>query len=224
MKILALETSVQPGSIALLDGSVTVYSSAFPTTGRTTQNFAVEMKEALTQTGWNPSQVDLFAVSQGPGSFTGLRIGVTAAKTFAFASDSQVLGVDTLEVLAYQTRGALQGELEVIMNAQRGQLFHARFQVDDAISRLSPTELIDVDQWLLQKGSAAVTGPGIEICGDRLDPEETVDQELWQPQASALGAFAYEQHESGTKQDFWNLVPNYFRKSAAEEKLEEQNG
>ena len=111
------------------------------------------MKEALTQTGWNPSQVDLFAVSQGPGSFTGLRIGVTAAKTFAFASDSQVLGVDTLEVLAYQTRGALQGELEVIMNAQRGQLFHARFQVDDAISRLSPTELIDVDKWLLQKGS-----------------------------------------------------------------------
>ena len=224
MKILALETSVQPGSIALLDGSVTVYSSAFPTTGKTTQNFAVEMNAALTQSGWNPAQVDLFAVSQGPGSFTGLRIGVTAAKTFAFASASQVLGVDTLEVLAYQTLGVIQGELEVIMNAQRGQLFRARFHVDGHISRLSPTELIDLDKWLLQKGSAAVTGPGIEVCGDRLDPQETVDRELWQPQAWALGAFAQEQCESGVQQDFWNLVPNYFRKSAAEEKLEQQDG
>ena len=104
MKILALETSVQPGSIALLEGSVTVYSSAFPTTGRTTQSFAVEMKAALTQTGWNPSQVDLFAVSQGPGSFTGLRIGVTAAKTFAFASESQVLGVVVECLTGFSTR------------------------------------------------------------------------------------------------------------------------
>lgn len=223
---LALETSVQPGSIALLRDNVTVYESDFPKDQRTTQSFALEIQSALRQSDLQPRDIDLFAVCQGPGSFTGLRIGVTTAKTFAYATDCQILGIDTLEVIANQATKSNSGELEVIMDAQRRQLFVASFLLDkNAVIRRSETAILDADRWLAERpGNARVTGPALRLYATQLPAETlTTDASCWTPTATTLAEIASQRFAAGERQDFWKLAPVYYRQSAAEEKFERQN-
>lgn len=222
MNTLALETSVQPGSIALLCDNVTIYQATFPREQKTTQSFAVQIQSALGEAGLKAEQIDLFTVCQGPGSFTGLRIGVTAAKTFAYAANCQVMGIDSLEVIAHQA--AVTGELKVVMDAQRKQLFQATFRCsENRVSRLSETTIEDADVWLAKLTAAdQVTGPGLNTLQSRLPTTTRVlNAACWDPTALALAKVANQQFSEGTRQDFWKLVPLYYRKSAAEEKLEE---
>ena len=221
MNTLALETSVQPGSIALLRENVTIYQTTFPLNQKTTQSFAVQIQSALAEASLTAEQIDLFTVCQGPGSFTGLRIGVTAAKTFAYAANCQVLGIDSLEVIAHQAPAT--GELKVVMDAQRKQLFQATFRCsENHLSRLSETTIEDADVWLANLTETdQVTGPGLNTLQSRL-PATTrvIDSACWAPTALALAKIANQQFAAGKRQDFWKLVPLYYRKSAAEEKVE----
>lgn len=102
-RILALETSSTSGSLALADESGRLLAQRrLPRRPRVAQTLIPAIDEMFRAAGWRPSDVGLVAVVHGPGSFTGLRVGVTAAKTFAYALRIDLLGVDTLEVLAWQ--------------------------------------------------------------------------------------------------------------------------
>jgi tRNA threonylcarbamoyladenosine biosynthesis protein TsaB len=216
MKILSLETSAQPGSLALLDGERVVYESIFPAESRTTAVFAVAMDAALREFGRPPSELDLFAVCAGPGSFTGLRIGVTAAKTFAYATGVAVVAVDTLQVIASQIEDSAT-PLWSVMDAQRQQVYVSLTKEGKTVI---PTRIMDVTEWLqsLEAGQM-VTGPGLVRCRDRLPSAVTVASDTqWHPRAISLGYVARAQYLSGSRTDFWTLVPKYYRRSAAEEK------
>ena len=102
MRILALETSLQGGSIALLEADQLAWQTDLPTDKRTAQTLVPAIREALENLGWSSRDVELVAVASGPGSFTGLRIGVTTAKVFAYAAGSQIIDLNTLEVIAAQ--------------------------------------------------------------------------------------------------------------------------
>ena len=102
MKILAIETASPPGSIALLDGQEVVQAHTLEDARKTTQHFAIIIEKLLQNASWAPSSIDLVTAHTGPGSFTGLRIGITAAKVFAYAVGAEVVGINTLETLAYQ--------------------------------------------------------------------------------------------------------------------------
>jgi tRNA threonylcarbamoyladenosine biosynthesis protein TsaB len=103
MRILALETSDQTGSVAALDGDNLLEELILEQSQRSAQSLAPAMQNLLRRVGWQPSDVQLVAVSVGPGSFTGLRVGVTAAKVFAYAVGAEVLGINTLEVIVAGT-------------------------------------------------------------------------------------------------------------------------
>src|SRR5258707_1343424 len=124
MKILALETSGTAGSVAALEGEQLLKTAALDPVQRTARTLAPAIRDLLKQVGWRPADVQLVAVTAGPGSFTGLRLGVTTAKTFAYAVGCQVLGVNTLEVIASQSPPECS-LLEVVLDAQRQQLFAA---------------------------------------------------------------------------------------------------
>ncbi len=240
VNILALETSGVAADVALLEadenGVQVVASRQLPSRPRTAQTLAPAIASLLQQANWQPADVGLVAVATGPGSFTGLRLGVTTAKVFAYATGADVQGVNTLDAVALNA-GALIGDIPnvtricTVMDAQRNQVFAATYSADamrekDTLEIHFATSIIEADDWRasLATGDLAI-GPGlIKLLDDngRMPGNSGVNiapVESWQPTAAAVAELAWRQFSSGKESaDVWSLVPQYFRASAAEEK------
>jgi tRNA threonylcarbamoyladenosine biosynthesis protein TsaB len=187
---------------------------------RTAQVLAPTIEQLLAVAGWKPQHVDLVAVTVGPGSFTGLRIGVTTAKAFAYAIGAEVIGVNTLAALAQQAP-ASESPLWTVLDAQRQELFAAKFRVEGCVIRTEcETRIVNQDAWLkdLQAGDR-VSGLALNRLAPRLPSDvEVVPEQLWQPAAQGVGELAWKDYLAGRRDDVWKLAPNYYRPSAAEEK------
>lgn len=222
MRILALETSGRDATLAALeglDGQVAhpLREVAIVGPERTAQFLAPRMQDLLRDIGWQPRDIELVAVAVGPGSFTGLRIGVTTAKTLAYAVGAQVVGINTLSAIATQAP-ADAAPLWVVMDAQPQELFAAKF--DAARNIIRAPEVLTQPAWqnLLQPGDY-VTGPGLRrLQVDLPHTVQAVPQIAWQPMAATVGQLAWHDYQSGRRDDLWQLVPLYYRQSAAEEK------
>lgn len=221
LRILALETSTLDASVAALEGDCVLGQTLLGRQRRTAQSFAPAIEQQLRGVGWRPQDIQLVAVTQGPGSFTGLRVGVTAAKTLAYAVGAEVLAVNTLRVIAQQVPGSAN-RISAVLDAQRQQLFTAEFQREgDRLLEVSETRIEDIAGWLagLTPG-VTVTGPGLARVLDRLPGEAAIaDASCWTPQAATVGRVAHFAYQSGKRHDLWTLNPVYYRSSAAEEKL-----
>ena len=134
LKILALETTDAQGSVALCVGGEILTSRRLETERRSAQTLAPTIQETLTEFGWAPRDVDAVAVAVGPGSFTGLRVGVATAKMFAWAVGAKIVGVDALEAIASEIErlpnGEAAGTVSVGIDAQRGDAAVRRFWVE----------------------------------------------------------------------------------------------
>jgi len=226
VKTLALETSGLGGGVAVLDGERILAHSRLAASPRTAQSLAPTIREVLHTAGWRPADVELVAVAIGPGSFTGLRLGVTSAKVFAYAVGAKLIGVDTLEVIASQATCEAD-EIRPVLPAERRQVFACWFRRDNhgSLIRLRPAEIVDIDRWLagLQPG-VAITGPALAQLADRLPAGvEVAAKTLWQPTATTVGRLAVERFKTGQSDDVWKLVPLYLRRSAAEEQRDRQS-
>jgi tRNA threonylcarbamoyladenosine biosynthesis protein TsaB len=148
-------------------------------------------------------------------------VGVTTAKTLAYALSADVIGVETLDVIAAQS-GVEEQQLSVAMDAQREQVFACDFRRDcDGYQALGAPAILDNDAWIagLNQG-VAVSGPALEKLAVRIPAHVTiVSSDRWSPRAATVGQLGWRRHRSGERDDVWRLVPNYFRLSAAEEKL-----
>lgn len=233
MLILAIETTGAGGSVAVLRDDRAAGRTSIDA-GRTAQMLTPSIGRLLEGLGIRPGQIDLIAVATGPGSFTGLRVGVTTAKTLAYALDCDIIGIDTLDAIAAQAHplsaiGRTGGELHVVMDAQRRELFWARFgpsaeEADRAASpwqRLGATEVIAVETWLAQLDHAAlVTGPGLKRWKTHLPANvNAVAADLWDPSAETIGRLALSAWRLGRRDDLYRLAPTYIRPSYAEEKV-----
>lgn len=221
MKILALETTERIGSVALLDDPNLLYEKKLDPNKRSAQSLAPAIAEALERAGWRATDVDLVATTIGPGSFTGLRVGVTTAKTFAYCARAEVLGIDTLEAIAAAVP-ALVAAVSVAMDAQRGQVVTALFERDEDgwMRPRRAAELVDVEVWLANlPDGMAVAGPILAKIADRV-PERVAPlaPQYWHPTAGVVARLAARRYAEGQRDDLWKLVPRYSRRSAAEEK------
>lgn len=225
MNLLALETSGFSGHVACFRGAELLQQVTLPHNQRSAQALLPAIERILSQVGWKPAEIDMIAVTVGPGSFTGLRVGVTTAKTLAYATKSQTIGVGTLDVIAHQALPTdVDGPLHVVMDAQRKQFFWAIYQRDataqTAKMRMTRApEIIDQKSWLADRSPHEwVTGPGLRRCQERACAARAVHESLWSPSAVAVGQVALLQLAECGPNDLWELVPKYYRKSAAEEK------
>lgn len=228
MRILAIETSGRDGSLAALEGDAEhasarlVGEAAIKGPERTAQMLAPRLREMLDSLGWEAKSIQLVCVAVGPGSFTGLRIGVTTAKTFAYAVGAEVVGVDTLSAIASQAP-VDAAPLWVVMDAQRGELFAAKFADGQMVG--APVVVTQSEWKRLLSAGDRVSGPGLNRIKVTL-PEgvEIVDAAHWQPMANAVGHLGWGEYRAGRRDDLWQLVPLYYRLSAAEEKRDKEAG
>lgn len=224
-RILAIESSGRHASVATLWGEASrtrlIGQTLLSGDERTAQVLAPAIQQLLTEADWSPKSVELVAVTVGPGSFTGLRIGVTTAKAFAYAIGAEVLGINTLEALALQATPS-PASLWTVLDAQRQELFAAKFAFDDQLnfrSEIGP-RIIPQDEWLaaLRSGDRAI-GPALKRLASRIPAGvEMLGEQSWQPAATSVGELAWKNYQAGHRDDVWKLSPNYYRPSAAEEK------
>ena len=223
MKVLALETTERVGSVALFDGSNLLLEMQLDPKKRSAESLAPAMQAALTRGGWRPSDVDLVATTVGPGSFTGLRVGVTTAKAFAYSVRADILGVGTLDTIASAVPAEVQ-RLSVAVDAQRGQVVAGLFRREGHAEMQPQGEsvLVDVQTWLNGLDEdVAVTGPVLRKIFDQVpDRVRKLAPQYWCPCAGAVARLAARHYAEGRRNDLWNLVPRYSRRSAAEEKWE----
>jgi len=225
MKILAFETSGLLGSVALLETAegkvVSRVERETPADQRTARSLLPTTHRLLCDHGWRPADVELIAVTTGPGSFTGLRIGVVAAKTFAYAVGAKLVGVHTLAALAYPIAAS---RVWTILDAQRQELFVANFPADASDDfRLEPTtSIMAIDDWLRSlRSNDVVTGPPLQKLRSLITAGVVIaPEEAWRPSAEAVGRLGLLKFDRGELISPLELVPDYFRKSAAEEKAE----
>lgn len=147
MRILALETSAKSVSCAAVeDGAVLAHS--FQCTGLTHSRTLLPMVDAMLQNAELPLEAfDLFAVSAGPGSFTGLRIGVSALKGLAWAADKPCAGISTLYAMAHNLAHVDGALLICAMDARRSQVYNALFEAKGgALTRLCDDRAIGLDE------------------------------------------------------------------------------
>jgi len=229
MRTLSIETTERTDSVAALQGSKLVAEFLLTSDQRSAQSLAPALAELLQQLGWQAADLDLIAVTSGPGSFTGLRVGVTTAKTLAYAAGAEVLGVNTLEVIATQAAPDAKSpdassnvKITAVIDAQRGKLYSASFtRAGDApICCVEETHIIESSDWLARRQPGElVTGPGLSRLTDDLPAGViVVESQDWAPRATTVGKLAVAHYENGRRNDLFQLTPQYYRPSAAEEK------
>ena len=229
MLILAFETSAKAASVALADGEK-LLGESYQNTGLTHSQTLLPMaQELLKSCGYTPQQVEAVAVAAGPGSFTGIRIGVAAAKGFAWGKELPCYGVSTLEAMA-RSLGAWQGLVVPVMDARRSQVYTATFLAEAGqLSRLCEDRAISLEA--LGKELQEVTQPiflvgdGSVLCYNTLKaavsklvlpPEHRMHQ-----RAVGVALVAAQKIDAGETGNGGELIPNYLRLSQAErEKLE----
>ena len=226
--ILAFETSAKAASVAILENGK-LLGESYQNTGLTHSQTLLQMAEDTLKTcGKTAADVKVVAVASGPGSFTGVRIGVAAAKGFAWGAELPCVGVSTLEAMA-ETLGIWEGTVVPTMDARRAQTYTAifraeagkitRLEEDQAISYAEPGEKIKNCQKPI-----FLVGDGAEICYNTLKdavPGLVLPPEHHRHQRAIGVALVAEKVQD--KPNGGDLKPNYLRLSQAErERLEKQ--
>ena len=231
MKILALETSAKAVSAAVAEGGK-ILCAGYQDTGLTHSRTLMPIVEGiLKNTNLTINDMDAIAVAVGPGSFTGIRIGIAAAKGLAFGADKPAIGVSTLAAMAGNV-AFCDGLVICAMDARRQQIYNALFEAKDGVlTRLTEDRAIalaDLAQELKKlQIPVFLVGDGSNLCYNTLEkdvpglvlpPEHRMHQ-----RACGVGLAALKQMAQGEPGDANGLCPNYLRLSQAErERLERQ--
>jgi tRNA threonylcarbamoyladenosine biosynthesis protein TsaB len=228
--LLAFETSAKAAGAALFDEHK-LLAECYQNTGMThSQTLLVMAEDLLKQIGKTAADVTAVAVAAGPGSFTGVRIGVAAAKGFAWAKELPCYGVSTLEAMALSL-GIFEGTVCACMDARRAQVYNGLFSVKNGeISRISEDRAISIADLSAElqniQGPIYLVGDGAELVKRTLTdlPNLILPAEHRRHQrATGVGLAALKQIAAGMDADPNALTPNYLRLSQAErERMERQ--
>ena len=231
MLILAFETTAKAGSVALLeDGKL--LGESYQNTGLTHSQTLMVMAEDLLKTaGKSMDDVTAVAVAAGPGSFTGVRIGVAAAKGLAWGGELPCCGVSTLEAMA-ETLGVYQGYVCACMDARRNQVYNALFRAEKgSLARVTDDRAIALAELKEElerlDGPIFLVGDGAALTYRTLAAEVTAlvlpPEHRQHQRASGVALVAAKKIAAGESGDGNALTPNYLRLSQAErERIERE--
>jgi tRNA threonylcarbamoyladenosine biosynthesis protein TsaB len=223
--ILAIETSGRLGSVALAWGDKLLSESHFSGQMRHSAEIFPAITDLLSKFSKKPDQIEQVFISVGPGSFTGLRIAVTIAKTLALANNTKIVAVDTLDCIAANVSPQDNSQrLGVILDAKRGQFFisvydktqDARRNTHDAIwQKILPDCLMTAEEFLAQFTDKPImlTGEGLVFYKDKFAHKNirVLDEKFWNPSAANIHRLGRQLASQGRFADPLTLTPNYIR-------------
>jgi len=225
MLTLGIETSSRLGSVALWRDGQPLGERVLSQALDHGALLFVELRRLFEELALAPSDLDLIAVSLGPGSFTGLRIGLTAARTAAYVLGKPLLGVGSLDVLAENAPPEAR-TVATALDAKRGDVYacvfgreHGRLRRRSAYQVVKPEELdlptpCHVLGDALARYRSAFERPGAVL----------LDEDLWRPRATVVARLGAERFAAGERQDLHSLEPLYLRRPEAEEVWERKHG
>ncbi len=237
-RLLALETSSRQGSIAVVEvgtGELSpILTRELPPLERSAQTLVPAIQELLSETGWEPPSLDCVAIATGPGSFTGLRVGVTTAKTLAYATGAKLVAINTLDAIAEPSwlekppspSPPEPATVWALVDAQRNEVFAARYATpydgpphkETLVERLTQAEF-----FAKLEPNDRVIAPHAPVLRKRfLSPRCEAKDITWitaQPMADAVARLGAAKWRSNQLADPFQLAPQYHRASAAEENL-----
>ena len=228
--ILAVETSGRLGSVALAQGPQLLAEKVFTTPMRHSAELFPAVNELLEKYDRKTEEIEQIYVSVGPGSFTGLRIAVTMAKTMNLAIGSKIVAVDTLDVIAcnasayVETCGEQIGRIGVILDAKRSEFFAAVYEDRGGKwEKVGEDQLVTSDEFISSYGGGEgiwLLGEGLVYYKDKFAASgiEFLDEQYWNPSAANVHKLGWEKSLRGEFADAAGLVPNYMRRAMIGEK------
>jgi tRNA threonylcarbamoyladenosine biosynthesis protein TsaB len=230
IRALAIETSSRVGSVALAEDGKSLAEETFEHGLVHAAKIVPAIDALCKRLGWGSGELREIYVSAGPGSFTGLRIGITLAKTLAFATagvstGAKVVAVPSVRVLVENSPLEARNVI-VVLDAKREQIFTASFVRDaDRWNEVEPAQLSSL-RAMLDKSPRPVhlIGEGIPYHRKFIDAGDgeviLTDESLWRPRAGVVARLGFEKALRGEFTEAMKLVPIYIRRPEAEEKFE----
>lgn len=224
-RLLLLETSAQPGHVGLADGPRLLARRTLESGRHQARDLAPAIAELLHDQGWVPRDLAAVVVSRGPGSYTGLRVGIMSAKTLAYATGCRLLAIDTFAVIAARMPAECE-RVTILADAQKESIYLQTFARQHA-GWEAQTELSirPVADWLAERDTLDwVSGPGLLRYAGQLAAEIRVTpQEYWLPGLDGLLELGGQRFQAGQRDDLFALEPLYLRASSAELQWQEKN-
>ena len=227
MKVLGVDTSTRAGSVALLEGDTVLAEVSVNSTQTHAKRLMCAVDATLEMAGLTIAECDGFAVTTGPGSFTGLRIGVSTVKGLGFATKKPVAAVSTLDALVYQFL-SFPHLICPLLDARKGQIYTALYECAGYMKwrRVIEGCAAEPRQWLKRiQRLCLFVGDGASAYGELI--RETLGSlaqfappYLDRVRASVVAYIGMDQILDGQSVNVARLVPHYIRKSDAEIKLE----
>jgi tRNA threonylcarbamoyladenosine biosynthesis protein TsaB len=220
--ILGVETATWRASVGLVADGTVVAEQSLTTTGNHAASLLPLIDEVLRSAACPVDALDAIAVSSGPGSFTGLRVGLSVAKGMACATGAELVAVPTLEALA-RTVVHREGIICALLDARKGELYAAIFEAHaGALQRLTADALLTPDALLDSLPTPCVVlGDAVERYGALLQSHLGVDVrvlpfETHAPRGGTVALLGWERVHAGETADLHTLEPSYIRRSEAE--------
>ncbi len=222
MKVIGIETSGSVGSVAVCNDDTIVGKKTFGKKLNHGKEIVSSLKGIFDEIKWEPNDADLIAVSIGPGSYTGLRIGITCAKTLAYGLGRPVIDVPTLDVLAENVKNDVENFCPVI-DAKRKKVYACIYAGNDTEKKritdfliISPEELVSI-----LPESVLLFGDGVVPYKDIFAQKKVIimNGKLGIADAVNVAKLGLKRYEQGKRCEINLLAPLYLRRSEAEERL-----
>ena len=212
MKILGIDTSTKYLSVAITDRDRLIGKSSQETGQMHSAHLIPMIQKLLKKSKLQLKDIDLFSMSIGPGSFTGLRIGVSVVKGFVAVSKKPIVAVPTLDIIA-QNASYHNGKVCVIVDARKQQIYACLYEIKNKnVKRISKYMLLKIDDLLKQlRGEVLFLGDGIALYKEEITKHENIkssfaQEKLWYPDPYRVCALGF---KSGKMVPAKDLVPMY---------------
>lgn len=227
MIVLSVDTSTMISSCALMEDGVIIGEMNINQQKTHSETLVPMIKDMLERLDIKPENIDLYTVGKGPGSFTGLRIGMTTVKTMAQVFKKEIIGISTLKALAFSVSSGKK--IIPLLDARGGRVYYGIYQWKDReLTEISLNELVYLDELLesLPKEEYIFVGEGARIYRDLLweKGHETAVESLNSCIGKSLCLLGSEEKNRGKLDNPFTLAPEYIRKSQAQRDLEMKEG
>ena len=225
MKVLGIDTSTPIGSIALIDGDNLVAEHTLNIVQAHSSRLMPAIDSVLKWGNITVDALDGCAVGIGPGSFTGIRIGVATIKSVCYALDKPIVGVSTLEAIAYNLRST-NGVICPLLDARRSEIYGTAFHGGTEWQRLCEDLCLPIDAFLDRLGEVTAqrrvpttfnfVGDGLLTYGDAVrerlgERAHFADPIFNVPRGATIAHLGAQRLQHGDSDSYWTLVPNYVR-------------